>query len=845
MPEYYEVMIEEEAKNVILVPMFNDDEVVGYMGILNPDCGKIDQATGTLASLASMMSSSIISNRKTEELVKSNVRLSRYSSEYQREIDYFNSTRDDLIFRSRIDLTDNRVIETMPDVADQTRGMTYDQITRGIQMDAIDQNGHRIGNILSRDRLIRLNENGQHELHMVYRMQDTVIMKWTDCTMRMYEAPANSHLELFFYTKDATSDVLESKIGQRIIDNVYEYVGIIDPKRQTIWSYDDDLGFAGVDVTKYDDKIKELVLMSIPEDDDELVRKDTSIDNILGNIGRDGQFTRTIRYKETDGVVPAKFCQYVWLDDAKDLILLSITDVTKQYEERHKRELEMEKLERMHNAFVEGLNRVHDSEILIDFETDAFYLFNLSKSFSKEVAGTYDDLRKMFVGSFPEESPYRDLFANVLDNDNVRETLKDGSLYETTYRREVKSGVIKWFTFHMCAVMRANNDEPVRYVMIATTDVTDTIMKQQALQEQIEGDAEIIRQSSINAYDFISVIDCDTEMIELKGGSWFNDRVPTPDNMRVLPYKTLLDYIAKNYSESEEAGEEFYRKFAISSVKESLEKEPAVYFPFNFLDADNKSKIKYKQFRFSYLGNCKNRILATRADVTAVMEKEQEHNQRLKDALYAAEAANTAKSEFLSRMSHDIRTPMNAIIGFSTLLLKNADDPERVQDQSRKILTSSNHLLGLINDVLDMSKIETGEFRMNVREFKLPDTLAMINDIMAPQFEARGQQFEMYVSGIKHENFIADEQRLQQILLNILSNATKYTPEGGRVTLKVTNLPDTSGKYDTISFEIEDNGRGMTEEYQKVIFEPFSREQLSGQESAQGTGLGIGNYEES
>jgi len=437
----------------------------------------------------------------------------------------------------------------------------------------------------------------------------------------------------------------------------------------------------------------------------------------------------------------------------------------------------------------------------------------------------------LIANKVPEE--YREETREAFKFENILGGIADNKIYSINTVEE-EDGQLH---HKMRRFFRLDDDG--RLLLVTVTDVTDTVKSQLDMMEQIESDTKILQQASLDAYDFIAVIDCETEMITLRGGSWFSTDVPTPEEMRSLPYEKLLAYIGRNYSIDSEEGKVFFNKFAIPSIARELETQSAVFFPFDFLDATNKTRIKYKQFRFSWLDEEKTRILAVRSDVTTAMEKEKENNMRMKDALNAAEAANSAKSEFLSRMSHDIRTPMNAIIGFSTLLLKNPDDPDKVRDQSRKILSSSNHLLGLINDVLDMSKIETGEIQMNLREFKLSETIGMIDEIMRPQMEGKGQTFDIYVSGVRHDAFVADEQRLQQILINILSNATKYTADDGRIALRIASLPERSGKFENISFEIEDNGRGMTEEYQKIIFEPFSREQLAEQNDVSGTGLGM------
>ncbi len=219
--------------------------------------------------------------------------------------------------------------------------------------------------------------------------------------------------------------------------------------------------------------------------------------------------------------------------------------------------------------------------------------------------------------------------------------------------------------------------------------------------------------------------------------------------------------------------------------------------------------------------------------------QERRMNHQLQEALTAARSANEAKSNFLSNMSHDIRTPMNAIVGFSVLLEKDADHPEKVREYTHKITASSHHLLSLINDVLDMSKIESGKTSLNVDRFSLPQLMEELNIILLPQARAKYQDFKMFVQGAPPEQMLGDKLRLNQILINLLSNAIKYTPEGGRIEFVVSEIPRTSPQFTKLRFTVRDNGIGMSEEYQKQIFVPFSREINSTTNKVQGTGLGM------
>lgn len=219
--------------------------------------------------------------------------------------------------------------------------------------------------------------------------------------------------------------------------------------------------------------------------------------------------------------------------------------------------------------------------------------------------------------------------------------------------------------------------------------------------------------------------------------------------------------------------------------------------------------------------------------------KEKQIQNTLSEALNIAQTANKAKSAFLSSVSHDIRTPMNAIIGFIPLLQEEADNPEHVREYTQKISAASQHLLGLINDVLDMNKIESGSAVLNISELNMAQIIDEINTIIRPQANAKQQKFEISTVSLTNEHLLGDKLRINQILINILSNAVKYTPEGGNIKMTVDELAQVNESYSRIRFTISDDGQGMSEEYQKVIFEPFSREQNIAWNKTQGTGLGM------
>ena len=214
-------------------------------------------------------------------------------------------------------------------------------------------------------------------------------------------------------------------------------------------------------------------------------------------------------------------------------------------------------------------------------------------------------------------------------------------------------------------------------------------------------------------------------------------------------------------------------------------------------------------------------------------------NQALSEAVRAAETANKAKSTFLSNMSHDIRTPMNAIIGFTTLAVSNIDDKKRVRDYLGKILSSSNHLLSLINDILDMSRIESGKIHLEETEVSLSDVLHDLKTIISGQIHAKQLELYMDAMDVTNEDVYCDKTRLNQVLLNLLSNAVKFIPAGGTVSVRIRQYPGTVKGSELYEIRVKDNGIGMSQEFVQKIFSPFERERTSTVSRIQGTGLGM------
>ena len=243
--------------------------------------------------------------------------------------------------------------------------------------------------------------------------------------------------------------------------------------------------------------------------------------------------------------------------------------------------------------------------------------------------------------------------------------------------------------------------------------------------------------------------------------------------------------------------------------------------------------------RYIHVTGFINAVQGAKKCIVDLSDRTDEHQTTLavKAALEIAEKASKAKTDFLSNMSHDIRTPMNAIIGITTLMKNELHQPEKLAEHLGKLETSGQLLLGIINDILDMSRIESGKTTLNVEKMNLTQQISQLDSVIRQQAGQRRQTFTVETH-VQHENVLGDSNRLKQVLMNILSNAVKYTPNGGHIRLEIDELTHTE-HYTKYRFVVQDDGIGMSEEFQKTLFEPFTREEKSGTNKVQGTGLGM------
>lgn len=483
--------------------------------------------------------------------------------------------------------------------------------------------------------------------------------------------------------------------------------------------------------------------------------------------------------------------------------ILTVTDITEQ--------IISDRI--LHQLSITAYDFVID--LNLDLDTFTVLTSNQSSDFLPEATGSHSK-RMADMLSSPVVPKDREQYARLLDPEEIRRRLTEKGSYTFAYSTVDDKGDIRTKNMTVSAV-----DLRLGRVCLVRTDITDSVREQQGLLNMI-------------AYTF-----------ELAGFiDIYTKRLVTYTRQTVL--ENLSPYIMDNYedakfadnygNETGEDREEVLEQFLMEHMIHRLKEKPSGY---DFvLPYRSKEGLLYKQINVLWGDVNHSTICMVRADVTDMLTEERQVKQTLENALTLAKEANRAKSDFLSAMSHDIRTPMNAIMGMTTLATAHIAEPERVKDCLQKITVSSRHLLSLINDILDMSKIERSNITLNRMKISLSDLLEQLSAIIAPQAAASGLNLEIRTEGITHDYFYGDSLRINQIFINILGNAMKFTPECGTVQFLVEEVPSVKGGlWARYRFSVSDTGIGMSEEFLGHIFEPFTRSSSAG--NVEGTGLGL------
>lgn len=347
---------------------------------------------------------------------------------------------------------------------------------------------------------------------------------------------------------------------------------------------------------------------------------------------------------------------------------------------------------------------------------------------------------------------------------------------------------------------------------------------------------EMQKKAIMEDYDYVIGINIQNEKISIYSN---NEAKYGHSTLYNVFYEKFLNQRIKKYVLSEYA-EKISEKMQLENIKRQLEKNE-VYICYATMQY--RGEIFHKKFRFVYLDDKKETILLSQMDVTEQIEREEKKNDAVKIAVQEARKANESKSYFLSRMSHDMRTPLNAIIGMDMIAASHINETDKVMESLNSILYSSKNLLELVNEVLDVSNFERGKFSLNDAVFSWTKEIENIMQLIRPLADKKHLEFDTDYKKLRFENVVGDAKRIRQLCINLLSNAVKYTEDGGKIYFSISERGVVKEETDNIYIEYEiivkDNGIGISEEFMPYLFEMFEREKKVIGENISGTGLGM------
>ena len=484
---------------------------------------------------------------------------------------------------------------------------------------------------------------------------------------------------------------------------------------------------------------------------------------------------------------------------------------------------------------IQGLSEEFNSIYLIDFELKKMLPYSLNNEIAKSMqyafSGSldYPTTIREFADKYVLPEDYK-MYLSECEEQHIRRRLASEKTYHVTFRRYNEAHIVEYVQM---TISKVDDDAYCSRIVMAYKDVTEQVKKAQA-ELQLKQASAILRAV---AEDYICLIDVDLKTE--KEIQYFRDGSDIESNK----WSEAEDYSSNILAYARQiVAEKDRKRFILATELPRLREVLARQREFTIeYDAVIDGNVRKFQGRFTIHGREsgeKHMFIGIR-DITEAEQLRFEEEQHLLEAVARADAASRAKTTFLFNMSHDIRTPMNAIIGFSELALKHMDEKNKLEEYLRNIGVSGNHLMNLINNVLEMSRIESGRLELDEN----PDdmTVAFEEWFTVYANKAKKKDITLHVaSEIQHPNVIWDGTRIEEIFLNIFSNAVKYTPAGGSIDIRIREVPcDRSGyaRFETI---VEDSGIGISEEFIPHIFESFSRERTSTESRVMGTGLGMG-----
>ena len=576
------------------------------------------------------------------------------------------------------------------------------------------------------------------------------------------------------------------------------------------------------DVLDFPNQLDSWTNLLHPEDKDRVL---ALLQKAIADRTNQTKYTIEYRLKMRDG-------QYRWFRTSAEIVRRlngsahRIAGIISNIDAEKRNLMQAQRAAAFHRAFTNA----NLCEYYVNLDKNTFDTFKVEPSLltAFEQSETWDELVQFFVDNYVIE-PDKKAVIEFYNRAYIAEKLKGLESELCQECRIVLNGEERWVRN---VVMRGEMEDS-EYAMIFLRDITEA-KAETARRTQMASDnaaKEQLIQSMVRLVDHFAVWDLKNDSYVLYN---INDRTPYKPSgaFHELRAGVLERYKTLAPLESMEV------LLTSENIRKNLSKQDDIY-KFEYCSLDERTYKIASFIPLEWEGAKPVKVLWICMNVTQEKKAEIESRKALKEAYQAAENANRAKTEFLSNMSHDIRTPMNAVIGLTAIAGANINNQDKVVECLGKITKSSRHLLGLINEVLDMARIESGKMSLVEEDFSLPELVDNLLTLTKPAIDEHKHNLEVQIEHIEHEAVCGDSLRIQQVFVNLMGNAIKYTPDGGDITFSIKEKPNGFSELGCYEFSFTDNGIGMTPEFQKIMFEPFSRADDHRTTKVQGTGLGM------
>lgn len=830
--EVQKFLMQNGLKSVIVVPIFLERKMIGFIAIENPNDKKAKTALRLLTTLGNFLGNTVKNKKES---------LEREKKYWIKINEVFRNSKDAVLVARAFFEDDSLEVISGIEKNDYIDVLTYAEYIERVKKTITNADEKILfEQTLCKENLMNIYKNGSGRLEYLFAQKSMMgvdaVRKIQVQIVEKYDA---NQLEAIIYIKDVTSDVISNLISKTVISRYCEGAWIMDLNQDLV---------TGIDVTNYQrdslsfrGSIKDHTVqisnnMIVPAEQDEFLAK-ASLHEIDENIRIKEPYVIYATVIDDTGKLSRKKFTHLYLERERNIVFCIMEDNSFEFETEMQLTQEIEKevqekqiISKKHqftDTMFKQLLNVQSSGVLVysalekelvsinqaamkvmDFETYEECEEYLRKGNPRIRIENYEQIRTKIDSLSVNSEPVSFEFQVAQKNGNKVRAYARTKLIEL--------------------------DRGYKVVITSFVDISEKAQLEQELHEERKQYRDALLHNSFFSYTF----DINTGIVNHISGN--NDFLKYLEKMGLQFPMTYEKFISIWVAERKPQFTDEKTIDALSRIYlRNLYQQGKTTFEYEYFDEKTSSYMRASILMSESAINHHIMSCVIVKNITDMKLKEDATKQALQAAFEAANMANNAKTDFLSRMSHDIRTPMNAIIGMTAIAAAHIDDKERVIDSLEKITSSSKHLLGLINEILDMSKIESGKLELSEEEFNLPELIDSMLTIVKPLVKEKNHNLDIRIQDLKHENVIGDSLRIQQVFVNIMSNAVKYTPDYGNISVTIKEKKENQHTVGCYEFTFEDNGIGMTPEYLEHIFDPFERAKDTRINKIQGTGLGM------